>query len=273
MTRKMKYLINTSNLKHAKKINFIKQHLFYYLTSLVILVFIKLFSEAADADTLRFLLAPVSALTGFICGAPFLWEPHTGYVSHDLHFLIAASCSGISFMMITLGMLLFSFYHRGSSHKLLCTLWLPISLILSYFHTILTNVVRIVLAIYLPIYLEKQGIVPALLSHDTLHTLIGTVIYFSSLLTLSSWMNRSLNKPVYSSFHDSTINIISLYHGHFVPLPVFWYIGFIWALPLFSRLYQRNFTGFGSYTLIVLGSCLIICILYKLFQLKSPCHL
>lgn len=216
-----------------------KQHICYYLTALVILLLMKLFSENANADTLRFLLAPVANLVGLICKAPFLWEPHKGYISHDLRFLIAASCSGINFMIITTGMLLFSFRHYMTKHTLWHILWPPLCLILSYCYTILTNAVRIVLAIYLPVYLEKQGLVPALLSHDTLHTLIGTVVYFSALLIL------------YPS-------------GHSARVPFFWYVGIVWGLPFTSRILHQEFTGFGRYTMIIFGSCLMIYVLKKL---------
>lgn len=236
----------------------VKQHIYYYLTGAVVLLAMKLFAEGADADTLRFLLAPVAGLVSLTCGAPFLWEPHAGYVSHDLRFLIAASCSGINFMMITVGMLFFSFLHRISVHKTLRLLWLPISLILAYFYTILTNTVRILIAIYLPLYLEKQSLLPALLSHDTLHTLIGTVVYFSSLLILYSWTDKSTNRLMCSFGKGFTAEADSMLHGYLALMPLFWYVGIIWGLPLLSRILQGSFSGFGGYTLLVLGSCITL---------------
>lgn len=215
-----------------------KQPIIYWLTIIVILLALKIFSKGADADTLRFLLLPVATIVSIICDAPFLWEPHTGYISHDLHFLIAASCSGINFMIITAGILLFSFKPNKTTYMRYQILWIPISLILSYGYTILTNSVRIVLAIYVPFYLGNQDLIPILISSDTLHTLIGTFVYFSSLLFLSSLIN-----------HASVHSI----------LPAFlWYIGIVWALPLASRIAQWNFEGFGEYTLIVFGSCIIV---------------
>ena len=242
----------------------VKQHFYYYLTGAVFLLTMKLFAEGADADTLRFLLAPVAGLVSLFCGAPFFWEPHAGYVSHDLRFLIAASCSGINFMMIVVGMLFFSFLHRISVHKALRSLWLPSCLALGYFYTILTNTVRILIAIYLPLYLEKHGLLPALLSHDTLHTLIGTVVYFSSLLFFYSLAVKSINKRIPpSSYKCYTAEATHPLLCRNTLLPLFWYVGIVLGLPLFSRILQRNFSGFGSYTLLVLGSCLVICLLKK----------
>lgn len=259
MTQITKFLLS---LKHAKYTTFIKQHLIYYLTATVTIIVLKLFSEGADADTLRFLLAPVSYLVSFICRAPFLWEPHAGYVSHDLRFLIAASCSGINFLMITVGMLLFSFYSRFSENKLLRMIWLPLSLILSYCHTILTNVVRILLAIYLPVSFEKQGVVPALLSHDTLHTLIGIVVYFSSLLFLYTITDRFIHKvtATYASLPAPSEQKTWLCTSSAL-FPFLWYAGFIWGLPFVSRLLNGNFNGFGKYSLLVFGSCIVICLI------------
>ena len=230
--------------------SFIKQHIFYYLTCTIILLTMKLFAERADADTLRFLLAPVSCLVSLISGAPFLWEPHVGYVSHDLRFLLAASCSGMNFMMITAGMLFFSFWHRIRIHRRLRILWLPVCLIVSYLYTILTNVVRIILAIYLPHYLEKLRLIPIVLSPDTLHTLIGTGVYSSSLFILYFIIDKSLHKFTRPSLR----------------IPLGWYIGIVWVLPFVSRILHRNFTGFGRYTIIVWGSCLLICIIAKLIS-------
>lgn len=245
----------------------LKQYYYYYLIGAVFLIVMKLFAESADADTLRFLLAPVSGLVSLICGAPFLWEPHAGYVSHDLRFLIAASCSGINFMMIAVGMLFFSFLHRISVHKVLQSLWLPFSLILAYCYTILTNAVRILIAIYLPLYLKKQGLLPALLSPDTLHTLIGTVVYFSSLLFFYSLTDKVINKRILpSSCKYCTAEATHSLLCRSTLLPLFWYVGIVLGLPLFSRILQRNFSGFGSYTLLVLGSCFVIYLLRKLIS-------
>lgn len=241
----------------------IKQHIPYYLTGTVILLTMKLFAKSADADALRFLLAPVSFGVSLISGVPFLWEPHTGYVSHDLRFLIAASCSGFNFMLITIGMLFFSFLHRISVHKYCGMLWLLLCMIFSYTYTILTNIVRILIAIYLPLYVEKQSLIPALFSPNTLHMLIGTIVYSSSLFILYSLVDKGISRlfrrrPNWQSNYNFALPKSP------AKIPLCWYVGIVWGLPFVSRILHWEFAGFGRYTMIVFGSCLIIYFLKEL---------
>src|SRR5687767_10590457 len=61
---------------------------------------LKLFYSSASVNDLRWILAPTAALSGWVTGTEFTFEPYAGYMSADRTFLIAASCSGVNFLII-----------------------------------------------------------------------------------------------------------------------------------------------------------------------------
>lgn len=126
----------------------------FYLAGLSFIVSLKLFYRNADADALTWILTPTYFFVNLL--------------------------SGVIFLIIAFSMMLFSFmprmnWPRRVSSRLNCPCikkgcqWFMTSLILS---------------IYLPVFFEKRKLFSAQLTPETLHTLIGTVVYFSGLLLL-----------------------------------------------------------------------------------------
>ena len=170
-------------MKKLKIQTFIRKYWFLYLLTILITFTLKLCCKITDSDALTWILAPTTRWASILGNIPFEYLPHQGYVNHFYRFLIAPSCSGIRFMTITFLMLVFSFLYQISSMKA-GYLWFAFSAVFSYCTTILVNGIRIVVSIYLPIPLGQMGILNGWLNPDRLHTLIGTVIYFSSLCVI-----------------------------------------------------------------------------------------
>lgn len=253
----------------------LKDNWIFYLLTTIAALMLRHFCRITDSDALTWILAPTSRWAGVLGGIYFEYLPHMGYVNHFYRFLIAPSCSGIRFMMITFLMLVFSFLHRLPSMRSKY-FWFGGSAVFSYLFTIFVNGIRITAAIYLPIPLEQAGLLSGWLDPDRLHTLIGTVVYFSSLCVIypaASFLCRRQimrlpDKGGDGSSSDFRQNLQWL-------IPAFWYLLAVLAIPSAGRILRNDWEGFGSYALLIIGVCFMIlavsCLLGRIhrFHAKS----
>lgn len=247
----------------------------FYLLAALILFGIKYFYSGAGSDELKWILAPTTRWVELLSGIPFLYEQGTGYVNHDLRLLIAPSCSGVQFMLITFATLIFSFLHRigntvsskplHRSHPIWKKLlWFALSLVLSYILTILINGLRIIVAIYLPIYFEGNHFLRKLLSPDRLHTTIGIIVYFVSLLTIYQLAEYAFQKRN-GKCRDDTSLLQSFLRKCLSP--VFWYFFIVLGIPFLNNAYRKSGAQFTNFALLVTGCCGIVLLLYALTAL------
>lgn len=246
----------------AKK--FIRQNVLFYLTGLAVIFGIRLFYSRAGCNELRWILGPTAGWAGFLGGISFEWNPQKGYVSHALRFLIAPSCSGIRFLIITFAMLFFSFLHRAKTidKKIL---HLAASLIFSWGYTVFINGIRIVSAVYLPQFLSETLHYGGWLTPERLHTLIGTVTYATALFLLYFAAGSLSEKKGQSScpaqYQPAVFKSVCLQSMKKVLPPVFWYLFFVLFLPFLNRAFQRGDAAFGEYTVMITTVCLILLLL------------
>lgn len=97
-----------------KKLGFLRQNIFIYILGCFLVLGMKYFYSKADCEGLRWILGPTARWVEILSGIPFAYEPGLGYANHGLRFLIAPSCSGVQFMIITAAMLIFSFSHYAA---------------------------------------------------------------------------------------------------------------------------------------------------------------
>ena len=98
------------------KLRFHRQYIFIYLMGFSLILGMKYLYSKADCESLLWILGPTARWVELLSGIPFVYEPGFGYANHGLRFLIAPSCSGVQFMIITAAMLIFSFSHRSEEH-------------------------------------------------------------------------------------------------------------------------------------------------------------
>lgn len=151
----------------------------FYAMGFAAILGIKYYYSNAGCGDLQWILAPTAWWAGFLGGIPFVYQSNAGYVSHSYEFIIAPSCSGVQFMMVTMATLLFSFAHRMRTRKR-ALLWVALSLGGSYLLTVFVNGIRIVLSIYLPLLLKPERNMEWL-TPARLHTTIGIAVYFTFL--------------------------------------------------------------------------------------------
>lgn len=245
-------------MKNLKKQTLIHKYWFLYLLTILIAFAMKLCCQITDSDALTWILAPTTRWAGILGNIPFEYLPHQGYVNHFYRFLIAPSCSGIRFMTITFLMLVFSFLYQIQSVKA-GYLWFAFSAVFSYCMTILVNGIRIVVSIYLPVPLEQMGALSGWLNPDRLHTLIGTVIYFSSLCMIYPVASLICRRLFLRSVRENTKTTPAYFNLNIkLLIPAFWYLLAVLALPFLRRILQNNWEGFGSYVILIAGACVII---------------
>lgn len=256
---------------------FLRQNALFYLTGLAVILGIKLFYSRAGCNELRWILGPTAGWAGLLGGISFEWNPQKGYVNHALRFLIAPSCSGIRFLIITFSMLFFSFLHRAKTMAQK-SFHLAASLIFSWFYTFFINGIRIVSAIYIPQFLSKTLHYGSWLTPERLHTLIGTVTYAAALFLLYSAAG-SLSEKTRQSFYPAAgqpsvfdmqsesgpartiFKGICLQNMKKVLPPACWYLFFVLFIPFLNRAFQREGAAFMEYTFMITAVCLILLLL------------
>ena len=140
-----------------------------YLLAFLIVIYLKHYADRAGSDSQLWILRPTTWWTSLLSGHSFTYEQGTGYINHNLRFIIAPACAGLKFWMITSLMLTCSFLHRieGPKKQLL---WLLICFPAALAATIFTNGIRITLSITLPQILQAQENLPPILTPAQLHT-------------------------------------------------------------------------------------------------------
>ncbi|MDE6844142.1 MAG: exosortase K [Lachnospiraceae bacterium] len=220
------------------------------------------FCRTNDSDALKWILTPTARWVNVLSGITFEYLPHQGYVNHFHQFLIASSCAGSRFMLLTFLMLVFSFlisdflgendkYIDGASVRKEY-LWFVFSMFFSYIATIFVNGIRITASIYLPAVLERKHLMDGWLTDDRLHTLIGTVTYFMSLCVV--YLLASLFRKCVFRREKRQTDILLF-------IPAFWYLLVVLALPFVKRMYHNEWDGFGQYAAVIIGVCGSVCVL------------
>jgi len=140
---------------------------------------LKLYYSAASPDELRWILAPTAWLVELLSGRSFSFEAHAGYMSTDHTFLIAGSCAGVNFLITAFLML--ALKQLWAPRELpLRWKFIPFTALIAYVATIVTNTVRICLAVQLK---SLTGEIDWLTSNQ-LHRAEGIFVYFIFLLLL-----------------------------------------------------------------------------------------
>ena len=227
-----------------------KKNLIFYLSAILAVLAVKLFYRTADSETLSWILSPTTWWVGILSGIPFERIAHVGYVSHEYRFIIAPSCSGVRFLLIVFVMMVFSFIHQIDTWKKKGC-WFGFCVFFSYVSTIFVNGIRIAVSIYLPILLGNN-VLPEWITAERLHTMIGTVIYFSMLFGIYYLVRGICNRfTVHTDEGEKSA-------GKRFVTPVFWYFVMVLGIPFLGRLYRNDWSGFWQYALLVTVVCILV---------------
>jgi exosortase K len=166
-----------------------KAKLIVLFAALMIAWALKRHYSDARADDLLWILTPTAQVVGVVSGVSFTLQPGEGYFSREHLFLIEKSCAGVNFMIAAFVMLVCALFHHARSLTAVARV-LGISLVTAYIGAVLTNAVRITVAMWLAAH-------PAVLSAFTpavVHRVEGIVVYFGALVVLFE-MSQRLDRP------------------------------------------------------------------------------
>lgn len=239
-----------------------ENRLIYFIASFAALI-VKIFYGTADSDALVWILAPVSWCVKILGGITFEYVSHVGYVSHAYRFIIAPSCSGVRFLILTFLMLIVSFTHDLDTQRKKIH-WFAFSVGFSYLATVIVNAIRITISIYLPVFLTEKELLSGWLTEKRLHTMIGTTIYFSFLFVIYFMAERICTK-----IFGASSGAKSASRGKYLGIPIFCYVVMVLVLPFLSRLYHNQWEGFGQYALLVIGICAVIILFFALITRRA----
>lgn len=226
-------------INRQKLHTFIKNNWFFYLTGFLLLLGMKYFYSRTNVNHLTWLLAPTARWVQALSGIPFHFVPYEGYVNHTYQFVIARSCCGMQFMIITIATLLFPFIPQMDTTQKKIR-WMISILPVSYILTILVNIIRILLSIYLPVIMQKS-LSGSFLTPARLHTLIGTFVYFTSLFLI---------------YHLA--GLLSRRSFPKILPPVFFYLALVLGVPLLNRSWQNGEKQFAEYAFLVISVCFAV---------------
>lgn len=228
-----------------------KKNSLIYMLALLAALALRQFYNTADSDALIWVLAPVAWWVKILGGISFEYVAQIGYVSDTYRFIIAASCAGVRFLVLTFLMMVFSFTHRLATRRKKA-FWLVFSAGFAYITTVVVNGVRIVAAIYIPLLLAENGIMPKWLTADRLHTMIGTAVYFTFLFLIYA-LAEKICIYVFGAAHCET----EIKCRKKMAVPVFWYAVIVLIIPFLGRLYYNEWSGFLQYAVLVTGVCIV----------------
>ena len=207
---------------------------------------LKQYYSMANANQLRWILAPTTTLVELVSGTSFEFESYAGYISGDRSFLIAPSCAGVNFLITAFLML--------SARKLLRDRsqdggwgFIPAAALIAYIVTLIANTVRIVIALRLGGLPQVGGLNP-----HQLHRVEGILVYFGFLLLLFVVCEKM-----------SAGKTSGLLRHSFFPLLV--YYATVLGVPLANGGYRQGF-GFWEHSALVLLIPLLLILPFAAFR-------
>lgn len=267
-------------MNDRKIFNALKPCLPFYLLAMLLILGMKYGYGKADGEELLWILAPTCWWVRFLSGIPFQWVPDVGYVSHSARFIIAKSCSGVQFMMVSIAALVFSFLHRkktlGQAGR-----WLLDAVGISYLYTIFVNGLRILMSIYLPRLFNGLIFPAGWLTKERLHSIIGIAVYFTALFILYQLADQK-TQPADQRAHSSAQKtqpadqkaqpfgqkIIRMGLNRYL-MPLFWYFFMVLGFPFLNGAAWANRQGFFGYARLIALVCLSLVLLFNLFHLLA----
>ncbi|NNE68011.1 MAG: exosortase K, partial [Pyrinomonadaceae bacterium] len=156
-----------------------RKRIWYVLAVAGTAVAVKAFSSTSSVNDLLWILAPTAGLVELVTRSGFEFESYAGYMNRDKTFLIAASCSGINFLVTSFLMLAYGSLIRAPG-RIPKWSWIPVTAAAAYLTTIIANTVRISTALRIQQVPAETG----LISEAQAHRLEGIVVYFGFLVLL-----------------------------------------------------------------------------------------
>lgn len=212
---------------------------------------LKLYYSTASADELRWILAPTTALVELLSGKRFEFESHAGYLSSDRSFVIAVPCAGVNFLITAFLMIGLRRLWRERFHPVSWR-FIPLAAALAYVATLVTNTVRICLALEM----RARNVEVSWLTNNQLHRLEGIVVYFGFLLLLFMLLERV------ESARPTRL-------GRVLMFPLLLYYATTLGIPLVNGSYRPGSAFWEHFIFVLVLPPLLIMLLVLFFLVRS----
>jgi len=236
----------------------LRENVFFYAAGLLALAGLKWHGHGAGAEDLEWMLRPLAGLVGWTGGIPFEREPGAGFISLSRGIVIAPSCAGLNFLIISFASLFFSFVHRigGFRGKIL---WLALAGSFAFLLTLGVNTLRILLSMEL----YEWDIYGLLITPERVHRLAGTVLYLSALLAAYGAARLLFRHSLIPGQAPGAVISRPFVKPGTFPLPgflppVLWYLAVTVGIPLAGLTAGRKGAGFQEHAVTVVMACLVI---------------
>ena len=206
---------------------------------------LKYFYSTASVNQLRWILAPTTWLVESVSGDSFQFESHAGYINSKHTFLIAASCAGVNFLITAFLMLALGHLWRRRTQTL-TWIFTPVTALVAYGVTLVTNTVRISTALQL----RAMRVESDWLTAGQLHRFEGIFIYFGFLLLLYVVSERLTNQRSNTSEAIPERGILPTLRSYMFPLVVYYTTTL--GIPLINGAFrQRDFWEHSLFVLLI----------------------
>lgn len=255
-------LVHVLNKRNAA---FVKS-VILYMVALVIAVGLKYHYSHAHSNDLDWILGPTASLVTHLSGIRFEKTDGEGFVNHPYRVVIAPSCAGVNFLIITFCMAAFLGLNRLRSIRSKI-LWLGNSAVSAYFLTITINSLRIIFSVYTYHADMHYG----WLTPERLHRIEGIFIYFFFLCLfylgidktiLFLTRNKNQEKEKKTTEHSNNTRVL-----HAAGIPLFWYLLVSLGIPLLNRAYHNNGPQFVEHGVVVVSVCMLVFLFLFFIQL------
>lgn len=188
---------------------------------------LKIHYSLAESGDLSWILVPTVDIVEPLSGIRFEQEAYAGFVNRARGVIIAPSCAGVNFLIISFLMA----GVQGILHFERCrarAAWLSFSLIAGFFLTISINSLRIIISIAL----HEADIHSSGIMADEAHRLMGAGLYLTALHIYFHAVRSFLN--ILRPAHKSAAGLDETATGFYLPrlLPLFCYLFVTLFLPL-----------------------------------------
>lgn len=164
-------------------------NIFFYVTSLIVIVIVKIFYVRADNASLMLVIKPITKIVSIFHGSEFIFENSLGFFSDQLGIAINKSCAGVNFLLIIYCMLSFSYIHKFKTLKGKAIYFIAI-LPISYFLALLINSFRIIVSITM----QRLNFLDGWASTEVIHNITGMLIFICFLFIVNYVFSTILKK-------------------------------------------------------------------------------
>lgn len=209
----------------------------WWSLALLVAFLLKLHYSVATADEMQWILWPLAGLTHIVSGMSFLMNDVGEWVNAEHNMVIAKSCAGVNFMILSFLVCAWRFRPVNYRFNLLvsCFGFISLSLIIAWSIAVLVNTLRILVTVQL--YLHETTFLG--LSAEQVHRVAGIFIFLPAL-----WLQLSVSSRL-KIFRAGTI-------------AAGLYLSMVIGVPLVTGNYQLNTGLFAEQVFFIIGSTLII---------------